>query len=429
MEEIVTRVIPLGARLDESPIKALDAYLTIDSVNGGRNYLQNEEAVAKYGIITKVVHWDDVTIPANLKSRAQAYLNKEVYDNIVLTVTAVDLANMGANVEGLRLLDRVRCVSEPHGLDQLFPITQMVIDLKHPANTKLTLGVSTRMTLTQTTSAMSTAVRTAFEELPTKYAILEEAKANATQLITSGALGSHVVVLPDEIYVMDTDDTSTAKKVWRFNVNGLGFSSNGINGPYGLAMTMDGQIVADRMTTGTLDASKASVINLSASNIKTGTLDATLVKIINLVASNVQLTGQFTSTNGKYSALLWAGLHDIQWNGMRRAAMYSSVEMGDDSKGNIVVYCGAADQNGHRTGDSYRRSTLHPNFAEVGSNGQGVYDGTLYTGDARVYGNLYVNGKFRPRAGQNALYMDWVSVRDTEGNQQWVLAGFREPVE
>ena len=61
---------------------------------------------------------------------------------------------------------------------------------------------------------------------------------------------------------MDTDDPVTAEKVWRWNLNGLGYSDNGINGPYRLAMTMDGQIVADFITTGTLDA------NL----IKTGTL-------------------------------------------------------------------------------------------------------------------------------------------------------------
>ena len=145
---------------------------------------------------------------------------------------------------------------------------------------------------------------------------------NATQLITSGALGSHVVVLPDELYVMDTDDTATARKVWRFNVNGLGYSSTGINGPYGLAMTMDGSIVADRMVTGTLDASKATIINLNASNIKTGTLDASIVRIINLQAQNVNLTGKFESTyQNNYSLLMDGARLKLFWNGMLRSAI------------------------------------------------------------------------------------------------------------
>ena len=48
-----------------------------------------------------------------------------------------------------------------------------------------------------------------------------------------------------EILIMDTDDIATAKKVWRWNKDGLGYSSTGYNGPFALAMTQDGQIVAD----------------------------------------------------------------------------------------------------------------------------------------------------------------------------------------
>lgn len=314
MEDIVTRIIPLGTRLDESPIEALDAYLTIESVNGGKNYLQNDSAVAKYGVITKVVHWDDVEVASNLKTKAQAYLNNEVYDDIVLTVTAVDLANMGGDVEGLRLLDRVRCISEPHGLDQYFPITKMEMDLKHPANTVFTLGVTTRMTLTQTTRAMSTDIRTAFEELPTKQSILEEAKESATQLITSGALGSHVVVRPDEIYVMDTTSPDTATKVWRWNLNGLGYSSNGINGPYGLAMTMDGQIVADYITTGTL----------SADRIRAGILsDASGLNTWNLLTGRMSVSGDISMRSNDYDLLVKVG-HFPYWDPRYNKTAYTN---------------------------------------------------------------------------------------------------------
>lgn len=82
--------------------------------------------------------------------------------------------------------------------------------------------------------------------------ILEEAKSNATQLITT-AMGGYIYKTQNELYIMDTDDPTTATKVWRWNINGLGYSSSGINGPYGLAMTMDGAIVADFITAGTLN--------------------------------------------------------------------------------------------------------------------------------------------------------------------------------
>ncbi len=84
--------------------------------------------------------------------------------------------------------------------------------------------------------------------------ILEEAKSNATNLINN-ALGGYIYLDYENgnLYIMDTDNPSTTQKVWRWNLNGLGYSSTGINGTYGIAMTMNGQIVADFITTGSLN--------------------------------------------------------------------------------------------------------------------------------------------------------------------------------
>ena len=84
--------------------------------------------------------------------------------------------------------------------------------------------------------------------------LLEEAQTNATNLITQ-AMGGYVYKTNNELYIMDNEDPNQAQHVWRWNINGLGYSSTGINGPYGLAMTMDGQIVADFISTGTLQTS------------------------------------------------------------------------------------------------------------------------------------------------------------------------------
>lgn len=84
--------------------------------------------------------------------------------------------------------------------------------------------------------------------------ILAQAQDNATQLITT-AMGGYVYKTQSELYIMDNANPELAQRVWRWNINGLGYSSTGINGTYGLAMTMDGQIVADFITTGTLNTS------------------------------------------------------------------------------------------------------------------------------------------------------------------------------
>ena len=85
--------------------------------------------------------------------------------------------------------------------------------------------------------------------------LLEVAKENATSQITS-ALGGYVYKTQSELFIMDTDNPNTAQKVWRWNLNGLAYSQNGINGTYALAITQDGSIVADFITTGTMEVSR-----------------------------------------------------------------------------------------------------------------------------------------------------------------------------
>ncbi|MFJ1143329.1 hypothetical protein ACIKK6_22700, partial [Bacillus thuringiensis] len=70
-------------------------------------------------------------------------------------------------------------------------------------------------------------------------------------LINSG-FGGHVRIYPDRILIMDTKDEKSAKKFWQWNLNGLGYSSTGVNEPYGTVITSDGRIVAVFITAGTL---------------------------------------------------------------------------------------------------------------------------------------------------------------------------------
>lgn len=100
------------------------------------------------------------------------------------------------------------------------------------------------------------------------YSMLDAAVEHATQLITGG-LGGHVIFTlnadgkPEEILIMDTDDKDTAVNVWRFNSGGLGHSHSGYNGPFNdVALTMDGAINANMITTGQLNANliKAGII-------------------------------------------------------------------------------------------------------------------------------------------------------------------------
>ena len=94
---------------------------------------------------------------------------------------------------------------------------------------------------------------------------LEKTIETITEKIT-GNLGGYVVLhdsdndgYPDEILIMNTPSINTATKVWRWNKNGLGYSSTGYAGPYGTAITADGEIVADFITAGKITSANGSV--------------------------------------------------------------------------------------------------------------------------------------------------------------------------
>ena len=90
--------------------------------------------------------------------------------------------------------------------------------------------------------------------IDTDTSVLQKAKEQATSMINHPFAG-HLFIdeTTGQLYIMDTTDPNTAQKVWKWGLGGLGFSSTGINGPYGIAITQDGSIVADYITTGQLN--------------------------------------------------------------------------------------------------------------------------------------------------------------------------------
>lgn len=258
--DIVTAVIPLGARLEDvTEVEGLDAYLTIKDVNGGVDYVYSQEAVKSYGWIFKTVKWDDVHVADNLLKKGKEYLTDIQFAQITLTVSAVDLHMLHVDMERIKVLDEIRVTSSPNGLDRFFPVSEMTIYLDKPSNNKLTLGTSySKNSLSTKTESNMTSIKNKIDSLPNKSEILEEARENASQLIHSATNG-HVVTTADEQLIMDTADKKTARKLWRWNLNGLGYSKTGYNGTYDTAITMDGQIVGERLIGGSVTADKLSV--------------------------------------------------------------------------------------------------------------------------------------------------------------------------
>lgn len=270
MTDYATVIVPLGEKLDESPIAALEAYLTVSSVNEGSIYVQNAEAVQNFGWIEKVVHFDRVTVASNLLRKAQQYLSELQFDNMVLEVKAVDLHYMNPGIEGVKLSDQIRVISTPHGLNKVFPVSKLSIPLDRPENTMFTLGTNIKMSLTEANNKTNNEIIKQIEAIPTKQSVLEEAQDNAESIMDLATNG-FVTITKDQngseaIYISDTQDLSQATKWWRWNANGLAYynTNMGSSNPL-VAMTMDGAIVADRITAGTLRADLLDAVRIKAS--------------------------------------------------------------------------------------------------------------------------------------------------------------------
>lgn len=135
--------------------------------------------------------------------------------------------------------------------------------------------------------------------------ILQQAREEATDLINAGING-FVVVNKNEILIMDTADKNTATKVWRWNVNGLGFSSTGYYGEYNTALTADGKLVLNELT---CEGINAMLINAGILKSLNGE------SWINLDSGDAQLTGTVKSISGdQFVSLDSGGLTFQDWN-------------------------------------------------------------------------------------------------------------------
>jgi len=136
-EGIATAIIPLGAKLEGS-----ESRLTIESVNGGKDYVFNQDAVTLYGWIYRTEIFDDITSASILKTKAETLLNEQSTMFYNMELSAADLASSNTDFASFRLGTYVTIESEPHfgSTSQRHLIEKLSIDLLNPAANKLTIG-------------------------------------------------------------------------------------------------------------------------------------------------------------------------------------------------------------------------------------------------------------------------------------------------
>lgn len=256
---VITRLYPLGAKLTDS-----EKRLTIGTVNGGKDYIEDSSLIAKYGVISGPQIWDDITLASNLLSKGKEYLKSVNRAKVQYQITALDLSRIDRHIEQFELGCWYRVKNSLMGIDEDLRIVGISIDLDNPQASQLTFGDQFE-TLSGFMTAKTQSLQSAIDNSEFRNRqVIDNKIENATKLIT-GAEGGHVILDPSEkpqrILIMDTADINTCKACIQLNKNGLGFwkSSDGGSaktGPYTNAWTIDGNLVASFITALTLTGLK-----------------------------------------------------------------------------------------------------------------------------------------------------------------------------
>lgn len=255
------------------------------------------------------------------------------------------------------------------------------------------------------------------KEKPSR-SFMENAIHNATNLIT-GVDGGYVLLHQDgngkpyEILIMDTEDIETATNVWRWNKNGWGHSSNGYNGPYTMAATLDGGFVADFITAGTMMANRIkggtltlggkdngngiiNLLNEKGQVVTTLTKDGMMIHRGQIQMSELAEEStpiEFIDANGRKAAFGPAGI-ELSYDDSRVRiwqGMFSLGKVNSDGTVTMNVYM-LANGSIHSEGNIYARGSIQS---------QGAYDNTT-TSAANVF--VTYGGLFKRSASSSERY-------------------------
>ena len=133
--EIITRLTPLGAKLEDS-----DERLTIASINNGFNYIDDEETIPEFGIIGTTVTYDDVTVVENLLRKGQEYLKENNKIKKKHKVTALDLSTIGLDVDSFEVGNTYRVINSLMKIDEDLRVIEKTLDINSPQSSSLSIG-------------------------------------------------------------------------------------------------------------------------------------------------------------------------------------------------------------------------------------------------------------------------------------------------
>lgn len=133
--DLATVIIPYGAQIGDTGER-----LTIRTVNNGLDYVEDADAIALRGRITKAVYFDDITDPSNLLKKANDYMAKSKLLVTTLQLSAIDLSDLDISIDTFEVGDLIHVMSSPHSIDDDFLLIERTYNLD-AAQDSITLGM------------------------------------------------------------------------------------------------------------------------------------------------------------------------------------------------------------------------------------------------------------------------------------------------
>ena len=213
---------------------------------------------------------------AELRKQASEYFTNNKCDELrgVYNIKVVDVSSTEeykelSIFEKTWIGDTVTIIDEKLNLNIKARVTKRKFDvIKGMRNETEVTNITSRRSSLSLESLQNQINNIQTPEVPDIDLIIQQAKKEAEEFIRNGLTDSYVVLKENEILIMDTNNVDTAVKVLRMNKHGIAGSTTGYNGSFNLAMTIDGQIVADRISTGVLNASLIKAGTLMSANGK-----------------------------------------------------------------------------------------------------------------------------------------------------------------
>jgi len=276
LENLTNVLTPYGANLDTEVYEGYSARLAGTTI-------QNDDSIAVYGRHAKAVVFENVEDVDQLNALASAYLTRYSQPELTMEVDAVDLSGI-ENVSALNLGDSIHIVAAPFAVDQWLYLTKITRDLQNIDKNKITLSgrVITGQTLTSQTQEATDAIK----KIPSKSSILEAAKKNAIELLNGTNGGNIYFVFNEDGQIIEQGFSNNpildqATAISRWNINGKAIlTRDNPNEDWNVkvAETIDGGIVADFITSGTMSCDRLNGGAIDGQTITGGTITGSTIR-------------------------------------------------------------------------------------------------------------------------------------------------------